>query len=80
MQTQIDRVNDAIARSISHNEIVSIPYSSEAHAALRAVCEGHVDTNDHRGSEFWGSDEGDEWRVHLVRRESLADIASDLNR
>ena len=66
---ETDRVNDAIARSISHNEIVKIPHSASAYEALRAACKDYVDTRDHRGVQFWGSDEGDQWRVHLVKGE-----------
>jgi len=71
--TETDRVNDAIARSISHNEITKVPYSTDAYQALRAAAEGWVDTRDHRGVQFWGSDEGDEWRVHLATAEEIAD-------
>ena len=96
MQTQLDLVNDAIARSISHNEIVTLTYSPAVFAALKKAAgpgngvevlnrrQSDIQLEIHGSSgvthQFWGSDEGDEWRVHLVRRESLADIAADLNR
>lgn len=66
---ETDRANDAIARSISHDQTVNIPWSQDCHDELRAVCEDWVDTRDHRGVQFWGSDEGDQWRVHLIRAE-----------
>lgn len=70
---ETDRVNDAIARSISHNEIVTLEWTADRAAALKAACEDYVDTGDIRGVEYWGRDEGDEWRVHLLRPEdSLA--------
>lgn len=59
--------HDAIARSVSHNEIVTIPYSTEAADALWAECDDHVDARASYGVvEYWGTtDDGDEWRVHL---------------
>jgi hypothetical protein len=57
-------VTQAIARSITHNEIVTLDYDGLAHAALEALCEGSV--NGARVVEFWGvTSAGDEWRVHL---------------
>lgn len=64
---ETDRINDAIARSISHNEIVTMDWTADRELALLAACQDHVDTRDHRGVQFWGSDESDEWRVHLRR-------------
>ena len=71
---ETDRVNDAIARSISHNEIVRLPWSQASYDALRAACENYVDTHDHRGVQFWGTDEGDQWRVHLHPLRSATDV------
>lgn len=71
MSTDLDRVDDAIARSISHNEIVKLDWTADRASALRAACEDYVDTGDQRGVQFWGTDEGDQWRVHLIRREEV---------
>lgn len=56
--------DDAIARSISHDEIVHLDYCSSLGMDLRDVCEdsrAHDDV-----TEYWGiTDDGEEWRVHL---------------
>jgi hypothetical protein len=60
----------AIARSVSHTEIVTIAYDADAAAALQAACEDSVGVPDER-TEYWGTtDDGDEWRVHM-RAETL---------
>ncbi len=57
----------AIARSITHNEIVTLDYSDGARDSLSSRCDDSVDVG--RGVEFWGrDDEGSSWRVHLQRR------------
>lgn len=63
----------AISRSVSHNEIVTIgPFGAktfvELRDELRGLSEDYVWTTTSRGNlvEFWGTtDDGDEWRVHL---------------
>lgn len=56
----------AIARSISHTEIVWLDWSAAAQDALRGECEDSVDASD-TVQEFWGADgDGAEWRVHLT--------------
>ena len=58
--------DQAIARSVSHTEIVHLPYSLADESALTAECEDSVDCPDR--VEFWGTTEdGSEWRVHLDR-------------
>ncbi|MGB0890660.1 MAG: hypothetical protein ACPGWS_10290 [Solirubrobacterales bacterium] len=65
-------IADAIARSISHDEIVTIDpaHSYDALVAeLSNECEGSVDAT-HGGCnevyEFWGQDcDGESWRVHV---------------
>lgn len=52
-----------IARSINHTEIVTAPWTQDAHDRLLDVCEGMVATQ--QRVEFWGTQDGDEWRVHL---------------
>lgn len=57
-------IEQAIARSTSHNEIVHLPWSGAAQNRLVVVCEDWVDAGNVR--EFWGTDdEGDSWRIHL---------------
>lgn len=59
------RVRDAIARSVSHTEIVHLDYGSEELSILMAECDDYTDAND-GVVEFWGTDgDGDEWRVHM---------------
>lgn len=74
--TQND-VAGAIARSISHDEIVVVKVASvyDAYSELTAECDadGSVDTfggydGDKPLREVWGTtDDGDEWRVHLLQ-------------
>ena len=60
----------AIKRSISHNEIVTldlavIPYDSAILTDLLVACDDSVDANDNV-TEYWGkTEEGNEWRVHV---------------
>lgn len=62
-------VADAISRSISHNEIVTIEAGTQRdaiEAELARECEGDTDAN-HDVHEFWGTDcDGAEWRVHVT--------------
>ena len=56
--------DDAIARSISHDEIVHLDYASDIALDLRDVCDDSVTNDD--VTEYWGHTEtGDAWRVHL---------------
>jgi hypothetical protein len=66
---------EAIARSVSHSEIVTIvcggiadQYDTVARL-LAEACEGSVED----AGEYWGDadgyDETDEWRVHVAREE-----------
>lgn len=66
-------VNAAIARSISHNEIVTIDHVRIAqadcsvdrvHDVLTQAADDHVENGD--VVEYWGTDDnGHEWRVHV---------------
>ena len=57
---------DAIARSISHNEIITIDNTDENLEALLVECDDHTETGSVH--EFWGTDDdGNEWRVHARR-------------
>lgn len=60
-------VKQAIARSILQNEVVRISYTLNDETTLLAECEDYVVN----GSEikFWGTDNGDEWHVHLYFEE-----------
>lgn len=57
---------DAIARSISHNEIVHVDFDQEAHEALieTAKEDGGDWTVNGDETEFWGGP-GQGWRVHM---------------
>lgn len=57
----------AVDRSVSHSEIVTIPWSAVTEARLHEACDGEADRGD--ALEFWGQDyEGNNWRVHLRRK------------
>ena len=57
----------AIARSISHTEIVTLDYDATADVDLAAACEDSVVCQSH--TEYWGTDDdGQEWRVHMRHR------------
>lgn len=61
----------AIARSISHNEIVHIDQDAEAHEELLLASEDSVWSDPE--TQYWGTTEdGHEWRVH-VRGKASAD-------
>ena len=56
---------DAIARSVSHNEIVTIDYTdSDALQTLLVEGDDWIEANG--VAEYWGTTEsGSEWRVHV---------------
>lgn len=70
----------AIARSVSHTEIVTVPWTAELEIDLLAACDDSADTTDVQ--EYWGTDEdGAEWRVHLdttARMETIERAIRDL--
>lgn len=56
---------EAIERSISHNEIVHAEYDEDLATELQFACEDSAENGD--VYEFWGTtDGGSEWRVHLA--------------
>lgn len=58
-------VTIAIARSVSHTEIVNLPWSQEAQDELSLLCDDSVEASTTTW-EAWGTDDdGAEWRVHL---------------
>jgi hypothetical protein len=62
--------DQAIERSISHNEIVTIEWDAETESQLSMESDdttGWMTEGDIATCEFWGGDEGEEWRVHLTR-------------
>lgn len=68
---QMTTAETAIKRSISHHEIVTLDYDSDAMADLAAECEDHVTANE--VEQYWGTtDDGDEWRVHVRHEERRA--------
>ncbi len=66
----------AIARSISHNEIVTVDYDVTLADMLSAESDDSVVNSAYRVTEYWGTDEdGNEWRVHM--RHETEDDASE---
>ena len=58
--------SQAIARSVSHNEIVTIEFNTYTEHDLLAACEDWTGNPTARRTEFWGTDnDGNEWRVHM---------------
>lgn len=61
----------AIDRSISHTEIVTVDHDAETIEYLTIVCDDHVDAGEVH--EFWGIVEGrGEWRVHVRAAEVVS--------
>jgi len=59
-------------RSISYNEIVTVPFDRNLERELYANCDGSVVNGDL--VEFWGGDEdGNDWRVHLKGSREVTD-------
>jgi hypothetical protein len=74
MATQSKTVERAINTSIRENRIVTLPTVSIAHeydvvlTDLTCASDDRAEAND--VIEFWGTDDdGDEWRVHIGRRD-----------
>ena len=61
-------VTTAIARSISHNEIVTITPLEylDTMAELESLCDDSAVLWREGVAEYWGTHEGDAWRVHVV--------------
>ena len=58
----------AIARSVSHDEIVHLDHDAAVAADLLVACEDS--TTSDTEAEYWGTTEdGHEWRVHMARSE-----------
>ena len=65
--------DQAIARSVSHNEIVTIQYKPGVEATLCLECDGSVDAG--KVHEYWGTDaDGYEWRVHVISQAPAAEV------
>ena len=57
----------AIDESILFNKIVHLPYyTSEDYALLKSVCADYVEGETE--TEFWGTNEGQNWRVHMLNK------------
>ena len=54
-----------IRQSIAKTEIARARWSEDLHADLLIECEDSCDVGDH--IDYWGVDEGSEWRVVLSR-------------
>lgn len=64
-QTVTDNAINAIKRSISHTEIVTLDYDSLTLQALKLASDDWTAANG--VVELWGNDNGDQWRVHVKR-------------
>lgn len=53
-----------IARSVSHTEIVTAPWSEGLAADMSVECDDSVEASE-TVVEYWGTADGSEWRVHL---------------
>jgi hypothetical protein len=63
---------EAIARSTSHNEIVTLPREHSLEVDL--IVESEDSAENGSITEYWGTTEsGSEWRVHLVSEEAPVD-------
>lgn len=62
----------AIARSISHNEIVHVTCTAHQLDALLADADDYVENGD--VTEAWGTDDGSEWRVHATVRAPVVTV------
>lgn len=63
---------EAIARCMTHDEIVVFDATEDDHEVLRELCVGSVDVVKQYGwVDYWGGDEdcGTDWRVHARVRE-----------
>lgn len=56
--------DQAIERSISHTEIVTLDYTDDLVFALRNESDDSVKAN-YGETEYWGTRDGRHWRVHL---------------
>ncbi len=73
------KIEQAIERSTSHNEVVTLPYSEEFAAELEAHCDDYTE-DDAGGFEYWAAPvEADLaetgatlWRVHLHPKPRVA--------
>jgi hypothetical protein len=63
-------IKSAIARSVSHNEIVcvTVPEIAAALAEINAACEDYEHTDATEGEDVWGTTETGEFRLMLVAK------------
>jgi len=58
-------IEQAIAQSIRQTETVTLDYDKATYDDLVLECEDWVEGNE--VYEFWGTDEGSDWRVHMSK-------------
>ncbi len=67
-----EKVDSLIARSIYHDEIVSVKWTQELEDEL--IIRNDDSVEDGGVYQFWGEDDnGDDWRVHLYKPEQCDD-------
>lgn len=67
-----DKINEAIKRSISHNEIVTVEVDDLSEAAIEVSvisddcdsCEG-IERGEVTGTDIWGNVDGEDFRLFL---------------
>jgi hypothetical protein len=65
-----------IERSISHTEIADAEWTPDLAADLAAACDDSTEASD-TVVEYWGTDAGAEWRVHLTGPRTVYTISTD---
>lgn len=63
----------AISRSTQQQEIVHCDWSPELDQDLRCECDDNCDVPERAVIEFWGTTDGDQWRVHLTEVPHMMD-------
>lgn len=63
MNTTYATAAAAIAASIEHNSITRCARTAENLEALNVACDDSADADE---AEFWGEEDGAEWRVHVA--------------
>jgi len=64
------KVEEAIRESIEHTSIVQIEWSMSDYLDLLLDAEDFVEANG--STEFWGTRDGAEWRVHIEDQRAAA--------
>ena len=66
MSNENTEVQRLIEQSVNTTSIVLAEHDPELAQQLEERCEGCVHQRPHGADEYWGTRDGDEWRVHLT--------------